>query len=194
MPSERIRTATDEQLARDARAGCVASFEELARRVQVPLVRFLTRRFPSRRDAEDVTQEALLKAYQGLGSYRDGRSFKAWVFTIAYRTSVSRGRGEPEVAGELPASVAGGEDPADVVTRREGGERVWRVAREVLGEESVMALWLYYVEEMPAGEVARVMGRSWVSVKTMLHRARKRLGPYLVEDGVGEVVRSGGVS
>lgn len=181
---ERFRSTSDEQLARDARAGCLASFEELARRLQVPLVRFLSRRFPSRRDAEDLTQETLLRVYQSLGRYQDGRRFRTWVFTIAYRLAVSRGRGEEATPGELTESVAAGgaSDPSVVVDGRERGERVWRVAREVLTEEQVAALWLYYVEELPAGDVARVMGRSWVSVKTMLHRARKRLAKHLTDE------------
>ena len=77
------RTISDEDLARDARAGSVASFEELARRVQGPLVAFLERRFPSRRDAEDVAQEALVQAWRALASYREG---------MRWRTHVSTGR------------------------------------------------------------------------------------------------------
>jgi DNA-directed RNA polymerase specialized sigma24 family protein len=85
---------SDEDLARDARAGSLASFDELARRVQGPLVAFLVRRFPSRRDAEDVTQEALVRAWRALPSYRDDMRVRTWRFTIAYRLAVSRGRGE----------------------------------------------------------------------------------------------------
>ncbi|MGB7157586.1 MAG: sigma factor, partial [Tepidisphaeraceae bacterium] len=89
-----LTARSDEDLARDARAGSVASFEVLARRVQGPLVAFLARRFPSRRDAEDVSQEALVRVWRALPSYRDGMRVRTWVFTIAYRLAVSRGRGE----------------------------------------------------------------------------------------------------
>ena len=176
-------TSSDEDLARDARAGSVASFDLLARRVQGPLVAFLERRFPSRRDAEDVAQEALVRAWRALPSYRDGTRWRTWVFTIAYRLAVSRGRGERrEVA--MPAGDGPGDErdgPPEALERRERGERVWAAARAVLTEEQVSALWLFYVEELPAGEVARVLGRSWVSVKTMLHRARKKLEPHLAQ-------------
>ena len=175
---------SDEDLARDARAGSVASFETLARRVQAPLVAFLQRRFPSRRDAEDVAQEALVRAWQALPSYRDGMRWRTWVFTIAYRLAVSRGRGErasvPMLAADGPHDRKDG--PAQVLERREQGERVWATARAVLAEEQVSALWLFHVEELPAGEVARVLGRSWVSVKTMLHRARRKLEPHLAAE------------
>jgi RNA polymerase sigma-70 factor (ECF subfamily) len=183
--SDGLQMASDEDLACEARAGSVASFEELARRVQVPLVRFLARRFPSRRDAEDVAQEALIRAYQSLGSFRDGGRFRTWLFTIAYRVAVSRGRsGHATVA--MPEGLGdGGDGPGEAMERRERAVRGWGTARALLNEEQVAALWLYYVEQMPAGEVARVMGRSWVSVKTMLHRARKKLEPHLVAEAEG---------
>ena len=52
-------------------------------------------------------------------------------------------------------------------------------------------MWLHYVEDMPAREIARVLGRSWASVKVMLFRARKRLLPLLGEfdDGPGRAAQ-----
>ena len=186
------RTISDEDLARDARAGSVASFEELARRAQGPLVAFLERRFPSRRDAEDVAQDALVQAWRALGTFRQGMRWRTWVYTIAYRLAVSRGRAErPAVA--MPA-VDWAEDaknaPPELLERRERGERVWAAARAVLTEEQVSALWLCYVEELSGMEIARVLDRSWVSVKTMLHRARKKLEPHLA----GEVDSNDGIA
>jgi RNA polymerase sigma-70 factor (ECF subfamily) len=191
--ADRLRASSDEDLARESRAGSVASFEELARRLQVPLIRFLSRRFPSRQDAEDLTQETLLQAYQSLAGYRDGRRFRTWVFTIAYRLAVSRGRAE-KIAGEMPRDVADDrEGPPAAMERREHEGRIWAVARDALSEEQVTALWLYYVEELSAGDVARVMRRSWVSVKTMLHRARKKLAPHLAAEVTEiEAAQSGG--
>jgi RNA polymerase sigma-70 factor (ECF subfamily) len=190
-----LEAMSDEDLARDARAGSLASFDALARRVQGPLVAFLERRFPSRRDAEDVAQDALVRAWQALATYRDGMRFRTWLFTIAYRLAVSRGRREvttvmvPDGLGDRST------EPAEAMAQRERGERVWAVARATLTEEQVSALWLFYVEELPAGEVARVLGRSWVSVKTMLHRARRKLEPHLAAeaDDLSGVVYARGV-
>jgi RNA polymerase sigma-70 factor (ECF subfamily) len=150
--------------------------------VQGPLVAFLARRFPSRRDAEDVAQEALVRAWRALPSYRDGMRVRTWLFTIAYRLAVSRGRGEVATVS-VPHDMGDRRDgPAETAAQRECGERVWATARAHLSEEQVSALWLTYVEELPAGEVARVLGRSWVSVKTMLHRARRKLEPHLAAE------------
>ncbi len=132
----RVQNATDDELARNARLGCVASFEELARRLQAPLVRFISRRFPSRRDAEDLTQETLLRAYQSLGSYRAGRSFRTWIFTIAYRLTISRGRAESSTSslGEEIDDVRC--DPSDILERDEQRDRIWSIARTVSDERA----------------------------------------------------------
>ena len=172
----------DEELAAHALAGSAASFEEIVRRHQVPLMRFLLRRFPSRRDAEDILQEAFVRAWQSLDKYDPRYAFRTWLYTIAYRLAVSHGRGKRLAAEPLsehvPAAVP---DPGDDMETREYRSTLWDRAREILTQEQFMALWLFYVDEIPAGDIARILNRSWVSVKTLMHRARKKLAPVLAD-------------
>ncbi len=175
----------DEELARRACAGSAGCFEEIVRRFQTPLVAFLSRRFPSRRDAEDILQETFVKAWQSLHRYDPHYAFRTWLYTIAYRLAVSHGRREPAGTIALPehASLDGnGSPPFEALEKEERRSQLWGKARELLSEEQYQALWLFYVDGLPAGDVARVLGRSWVSVKTMMHRARKRLAPFLREE------------
>ena len=177
-----LHNLTDEELAAQARAGSAACFEEIVRRYQVPLVRFLCKRFPSRRDAEDILQDTFVKAWQSLHLYDAKYAFRTWLYTIAYRLAVSRGRRETvphEALSEHAAApnVRSGE----ALENAECRGTLWSRARETLTEEQFMALWLFYVDEVPAGDVARILNRSWVSVKTMMHRARKKLAPLVAE-------------
>jgi RNA polymerase sigma-70 factor (ECF subfamily) len=173
----------DEELARRARAGGAAAFEELVRRHQAPLLRFLSKRFPSRRDAEDILQDTFLKAWQALHQYDDAFPFRTWLYTIAYRLAVSRGRRAGEATSSLPDADLRSHDPAPPRAAEQDDDRahLWRQARRLLSDEQFTALWLHYVDDLPAGDVARVLNRSWVSVKTMMHRARKKLLPHLVD-------------
>ncbi len=84
--------ATDAALAGAARAGNVRAFEELARRHQDRLLRFLLQRTRSRADAEDALQNALLKAYRYIQQYDARWAFATWLFAIASRelTSIQR--------------------------------------------------------------------------------------------------------
>lgn len=174
---------SDEQLAGMALAGCLDSFEELVRRYQVPLMRFLLRRGASQPDAEDLVQDTFLKAYQSLRQYNPAWKFKTWIFTIGYRLAVSHYR-----RNIVPPTQDDPEEVADVregslprLERDESKRQLWDLARTVLTEEQFTAIWLYYAESLPAAQVARVMNRSWVWVKTNLHRARRKLRDSLEE-------------
>ena len=170
-------SSSDEALASQARAGSLAAFDQLVRRYQVPLLRFLQRKNPMPVDAEDLLQESFLRAYQSLGKFKDGYAFKPWLFTLSYRVAVSAARkssirstGEP--VDTLP-SLHG--DPSPVAEQTENRGRLWETVRRTLGEESFTAVWLFYVEAIPPRQIAIIMGRSWVWVKTALHRARQKL-------------------
>jgi RNA polymerase sigma-70 factor, ECF subfamily len=181
MPDNPTSTPpSDEVLVARAQRGCAKSFEELVRRYQVPLVHFLRQRGKAD-EAEDVAQEAFLRAYENLARYRPRWRFSTWLFTIARRLSANRRRrARPTADAAALESVADtAPDPAHAAAENEGRRLLWDVAADVLGEEQVTALWLYYVEEMPVQQIARVLGRFTPAVKTMLHRARKKLLPRL---------------
>jgi RNA polymerase sigma-70 factor (ECF subfamily) len=178
-----LQNLPDEELAQRARAGSAPCYEEIVRRYQVPLLRFLTRRFPSRHDAEDILQDTYVKAWQNLHLYDPQYAFRTWLYTIAYRLAVSRHRREPLILVPLPEHTAtpdsGSPSPDHAVENADTRAALWQHARKILSAEQYLALWLFYVDEMPAGDVAKILNRSWVSVKTMLHRARKKLAPYV---------------
>lgn len=179
-PDPKAASADDEALARRARAGCTASFEELARRYQVPLVHFLGR-WASREDAEDLVQDTLLRAYRNLHRFRPGGSFAAWLFTIARRLSINhqRRRRPARECKALEQIEQKGPEPGEVVAGEESRQRLWDVAAGALSEPQMTATWLYYVEEMSVGQIARVLRCSQAAAKVTLFRARKRLLPVL---------------
>jgi RNA polymerase sigma-70 factor (ECF subfamily) len=168
--------SSDEELARDARSGSMGCFEELVRRYQVPLLRFLQRKSPRADEAEDVLQETFLRAFQSLNKYSDQYRFKTWLFTIAYRLAVSSARGVRPAMTLVEATCAADQEDADApALRRETHETLWELARRTLSEEQVAVLWLHYVEDASPRDIAAVMGRSWVWVRTALHRSRRKL-------------------
>jgi RNA polymerase sigma-70 factor (ECF subfamily) len=182
MPRESAPPSTDEELARRARDGCAASFEQLVRRFQVPLLHFL-RRQGAGGDAEDLLQETFLRAYANLHRYQPRRRLAAWLFTIARHVAINHyRRSRPVVVEASWEDVASGEqEPHQALVEEETRQRLWHLAAQVLSADEWTALWLFYVEEMPAREIAAVLGRSWVGVKTMLFRSRKRLLPLFSE-------------
>jgi RNA polymerase sigma-70 factor, ECF subfamily len=171
---------SDEDLACRAQQGCTASFEQLLRRFQTPILHFLRHR-GSAADAEDLTQETFLRAYRNLHRYQCRWTFSAWLFTIARRISINhRRRRRPTLdAAAVATAFARAPEPLDALLAAERQSRLWDLAAGALAEEQVTALWLHYVEQMPLRAIAMVLRRSPASVKVMLFRARRKLLPLL---------------
>ncbi len=159
----------------------MACFEELVRRFQSPLLRLVLRKTGSHTEAEDVVQDAFVRAFEHLDQYSDRWPFRTWIFTIVHRQAISRHRSAriTAPAEAMDNTACGRPTPADHAGEHDQQQRLWSIARSVLTEEQFAALWLYYGEDMAAPQIAKVLDRSWVSVKTMLHRARKSLMPLL---------------
>jgi RNA polymerase sigma-70 factor (ECF subfamily) len=172
---------SDEELVCRAQAGCAASFDELVRRFQVPVLHFLQQRGAAAA-AEDLVQDTFVRAYENLHRYRAKWPFKTWLLTIARRLRANHARRTTPVAHSealLALTPAAAPSPVDTAIAAEGRQRLWDVAAGVLSEEQLAALWLHYVEELPTRQIAQVLGRSRLAVKALLFRARKKLRPWV---------------
>ena len=165
----------DRTLVQLAVAGELSAFDTLARRHQPTLLRFLRRRLPAG-EVEDAAQDSLVRAYQRLGQCHT--AFRAWLLMIAYRETIDRLR-RPKLKLVREDEPASHEDPSHSAMQGESRERLWAVARRTLSEEQFTAVWLFYGDDLNAKEIAAVLGKSWVAVKVMLHRARASLGKAL---------------
>jgi RNA polymerase sigma-70 factor (ECF subfamily) len=129
-------------------------------------------------DAEEVAQEAFLRAYQKFDSLREAEKFRAWVNRIVFRLALNRQRGYRR---RLARDTAwqGSETTAMVDGAKDAEQRVMleRLLREVgrLPEKFRSVLQLSLVEEMDAGDVGVVLGIPEGTVRSRLHTARKLL-------------------
>ncbi len=145
-----------------------------------------------RRDvAEDVVQDALVKAYERLGTWRGEGALSTWLYRIVYTTAVS------SLRRSAPVGTVGtvGTPTADLATQNlvddDGGD--WEVtesniarmrgALERLAPLDRTLVTLFYLEDRSVRDVAAICGESESNVKTRLHRARARLRKLMDEDG-----------
>lgn len=174
--------ASDEDLARRARAGSREAFAQLVRRYERPLARFLWVRTARQEDAEELVQETFLRAWSQLERYDPTRRFATWLFTVARRLAISRRRRERggALGEEALAQCASAEpDPEASASREEESLELWSLATRVLRAEERSALWLRYGEDLSTAEIAAVLGRRQVSVRVLLFRAREKLAGHL---------------
>ncbi|MFK7820150.1 MAG: RNA polymerase sigma factor [Planctomycetaceae bacterium] len=174
------------ELARRAHSGCANSFEELARRYRPRLLTVLERRLGgSLPDAEDVAQEALARAWQKLELYDDRYQFSTWLYTIAFRLATDHGRKHKRRRNDV--SLAANAEPSQTpdfqtaVQVKEEAGNLWSIAHSVLTEPQYTVMWLRYAEDLSVKEVAHATGRTTVSTRVILHRARKLLQRHATE-------------
>ena len=166
-----------EELASRARRGCEACYAELVRRYAGRLLGFLRQKTAGFQDAEDLTQETFVKAYQNIGRYQKSSKFSTWLFTIASRLASShyRRRKYFQRIGEVES---GDTEPGDMMLQAEAKQNLWATAKS-LSKNQYEALWLRYAEDMSIKEIAKVMRKSQVNVKVLLYRARTKLAERL---------------
>jgi RNA polymerase sigma-70 factor (ECF subfamily) len=152
----------------------VADSSTLAFRVALGVLRH-------REDAEDVAQEAFLRAQRGFAALRDRERFRAWLVRTAFRLALDRRRGDrrrgarEEAWGAQLVPTASVEDE---VARRQVRERVGE-AIDALPEKLRIVTVLAAIEEQDLPSVARLLELPEGTVKSRLHLARKVLAERL---------------
>jgi RNA polymerase sigma-70 factor (ECF subfamily) len=135
-------------------------------------------------DAEEICQDAFLKAFGALKSYSGEFRFSTWLFTIAYRVCLNRMRRRKIVSGEVDLGtmpeVPDLESPEFIESEEAARlkERVWS-AVDQLSPPQRASILLFYRFELGCHEIARVLELPIATVKSHLHRARLRLRELL---------------
>jgi RNA polymerase sigma factor (sigma-70 family) len=146
----------------------------------------------NREDAEEIVQDAFLKAFKSLDKFRKDSKFSTWLYRIVVNTSLSRRRSKkPE-----PSSIDV-DNVADVVI--ENVESAYRGldlteqkqfihhAMEELNTEDRLLLTLYYLNENSIDEVTEITGIVQDNVKMKLHRARNKMYSILHKNLKSEI-------
>jgi RNA polymerase sigma-70 factor (ECF subfamily) len=173
--SHAVKMKTDEELAREARAGSRRSFDELALRYKRRLFVYLRPRLGSDEDAEDMVQETFLKLYRNIQGYDPAFRFSTWLYTSANRLAISSYRRTQRAKKSLGPRVEA--EPVDVAADAGATTRsseIWQAARS-LGGSQFRVLWLRYGEDLTVEEIAVALGKSRLAVRLLLHRGRTNL-------------------
>ena len=174
-------TASDLEVVRRVRSGDREAFSHLVRGYQGRLFGLVVMMLRDPAGAEEVTQDAFVRAYTHLGQYDDSRPFYPWIAAIAVRLSQNwlrqHGRsvqreGTPlESVQDLGATTPGS---LSALIDDEGKRSLWRaVAALPSGERT--AVILYYRDELSVSDIARALGVATGTIKTFLFRARRHL-------------------
>ena len=164
---------TDAELVAEARAGAASAFGTLVRRYQGIAVARAYRLVGDRTEAEDVAQEAFMRAFRSLQQLRKPSAFGPWllqtVSNVARRAAARRARRPASLPDSHPSpNPAPRFDVLDAIAR--------------LSEADQQVIHLHYSQGCTCVEIARLLGLQIGSVTSRLTRARRKLRRLLSED------------
>ena len=181
-----IITVEDTVLIRNVLDGHTEQFRPLADRHGPSVQKFVARMIPSPEDAEEVTQDALVGAFQCLHRFDAERaSFRTWLLRIAYHTALKRLRHESrkrwakmEVeVEELP------DHTTDELLNDTTDERLARLQQAVsqLAPEDQLLLSLYYQDGHPLREIAYIVDHLDSYLRSRLQWLRKKIHQTIID-------------
>lgn len=174
----------DQSIVARVLTGDVAAFELLMRRNNARVFRAVRAILRSDADAEDVMQEAYVRAFEHLGSYEGRASFASWLVRIAVNEALQRSRRARQLSPlddneEVLSMPATGSTPEQRTSDGELREVLERAIGE-LPEDFRLVFVLRAVEQMPVAEIAACLELREETVKTRFFRARQRLRQALM--------------
>jgi RNA polymerase sigma-70 factor (ECF subfamily) len=180
----------DQKLVVRVQKGDKTAFDLLVRKYQHKVAKLVSRYVRDRREVEDVTQEAFIKAYRAIGGFRGESAFYTWLYRIAVNTAKnyleSQGRRPPGSDMEIESAelIEGGEGLRDQATperqmlTNEIATTVHRVL-ELLPPDLRTAITLREIEGMSYEEIAEIMDCPIGTVRSRIFRAREAIDQEL---------------
>ena len=166
----RLSVQTDEQLMQRAAHGNDRAFEELYNRHARRLQGFFARRLGEDSDlAADFMHDTFLRLYAARETYREGSSFRAWLYTIAYNICKNHNRNQLNIVLDDEKDM-----PAEADIEVELDETILhdalREALKSLPEPYAMLFSLHYEEELTIPQIAQITELPEGTVKSRLHK------------------------
>lgn len=193
-------------LVQRVQKGDKSAFDLLVSKYQHKVVKLVSRYLRNPADAEDVAQEAFIKAYRALPQFRGESAFYTWLYRIAINTAknalVSRGRNPVdfdldlqgvEESNSMQARLADPETPESLLQTEEIRATVNR-AIEALPEDLRTAIVLRELEGLSYEDIAAAMGCPVGTVRSRIYRAREAIDRKLsdvFDGGLGRAEESG---
>jgi RNA polymerase sigma-70 factor (ECF subfamily) len=135
----------------------------------------------NREDAEEVAQDAFVKAYKNIGQFEGKSKFSTWLYTIVYNTALTRLRKKQLDIQDIDShsvefSSAFSESGMEWrnLQRDERSSYIKQALEQLVVEDQVV-ITLFYLNENSLAEICEITNWELSNVKVRLHRARKRL-------------------
>lgn len=162
---------------REAQKGDIAAFRDLFYAYCRPLTSYALRLIGNQEDAEDIVQEAMLKAYRSLSSLRYPERFDVWIYRIVTNEARDRyDRRKREIESHEEVEI---DSFPDKTAGRDEEVQIVKSLIENLPERLRTACILRYSEGFSCRETGKIMGTTEGTIRVLLYQARQRLREIL---------------
>ncbi|MCX6246313.1 MAG: RNA polymerase sigma factor [Bacteroidetes bacterium] len=161
-------------------SGDVAAYASLVTKHKSLVFSIILKVVNNREDAEEISQDVFLKAYQSLGTFERKSKFSTWLYRIAYNAAISKTRKKKVEMVPIEESVITNYSTDEVGRNmnemdENDRQRVLEKALLRLPEEDNLLITLFYKNENSIDDISEITGLSVSNVKVRLHRIRKKL-------------------
>jgi len=191
VPTPPAEPVDEMDLVRRARKGQLSAYDELVRRYQERIYATIYHMTSNHEDANDLAQEAFIKAFHALRSFKGGSSFYTWVYRIAVNKTINflKQRKNKAQMSLNDMDLNAEHDPdlvaliSDKTPRREAGlaelSEKLNEALQKLSEPHRLVVTLHDVQGLSHEEIAKIMDCNIGTVRSRLFYARQQLQAYL---------------
>ena len=179
-------TFPDEYYVQQILEGNIQVYSVLIDRYKPMVFTLALKMLKNKEDAEEVAQDAFLKAYKGLPNFKGESKFSTWLYRITYYRSLDyikrnkRQLAMIDVPLEDIRSLALIEDGLDALEQKERRLQIKEALDALSGNDGVL-LTLHYFQELSIKEIAQILDKTEGAIKVNLHRSRKRLAKILAQ-------------
>jgi RNA polymerase sigma factor (sigma-70 family) len=160
-------------------AGEQQLFAELVNRYKSYAFTIALKILENRPEAEEVAQDAFIKAFQNLGTFNRESKFSTWLYRIAFNTAVSYKRKRKGTYQSIENVIVEYGNEGEGMMERNDKKKFISQAMSKLNEADSLAITLFYLQEFSLEEIAEITSMQANTVKVRVHRARQRLADEL---------------
>lgn len=158
------------------RKAAASEYAYFVKRYSQQVLDFTVHMVSNRADAEELAQNAFVKAFSKFETFEGRASFLTWVYRIAYNESINHLKSRKICLIDIDdTQIAESQIDEDLSTGRDERIRLMKDAIECLQPDERMLVQLYYYEDKPLQEIAFIMDAEPNALAVKLHRIRKKL-------------------
>jgi len=174
-----VNNKTDQEIINDVLAGNTAAYHVLVNRYRNMIYTLVYNILLNREDAEEIAQDAFVKAYTGLAGFKSRSLFSTWLYRIAVNAALNKKKIKTFSISPIEEHPENEQHDGihTLLEQYENNERkkFVQLTMQHLKEDERICITLFYLSELQVNEIHELIGISAANIKVLLYRGRKNL-------------------